>query len=129
MTESHPSLPPSLAPHLKVGRDGEALAVRYLRRAGLRVLDRNVRMGKDEIDIIAYDADDRVIVFTEVKARAVRSDAYHPELNLTFAKKRRLLRSARAWVGAHAYEGGWRIDVVCVAGGRVIGHYREISCA
>ncbi len=116
------------ASHMRTGRRGEEIAVRYLRAEGYVVLGRNVRFGKDEIDIVAFDPSDRVIVFAEVKARARHDEHYLPELNLTFAKRRKLLRSARAWVGGHRYEGGWRIDAVCVAAGKVVQHLREIAC-
>jgi putative endonuclease len=49
------------------GKQGEAEAVRFLQRRGYRILDRNVRLWRGEIDLIAYDGD--VLVFIEVKAR------------------------------------------------------------
>jgi putative endonuclease len=49
------------------GKQGEAEAVRFLKRRGYRILDRNVRLWRGEIDLVAYDGD--VLVFIEVKAR------------------------------------------------------------
>jgi len=49
------------------GSQGELEAVRYLRQRGYRIVDRNVRLGRGEIDLIAYDG--TVLVFIEVKAR------------------------------------------------------------
>ncbi|MEK6684541.1 MAG: YraN family protein [Nitrospirota bacterium] len=49
------------------GKQGEAEAVRFLQRRGYRIMDRNVRLRRGEIDLIAYDGD--VLVFIEVKAR------------------------------------------------------------
>jgi putative endonuclease len=49
------------------GKQGEAEAVRFLQRRGYRIVDRNVRLRRGEIDLIAYDGD--VLVFIEVKAR------------------------------------------------------------
>ncbi|MBI3810702.1 MAG: YraN family protein [Nitrospirae bacterium] len=49
------------------GKQGEAEAVRFLERRGYRIVDRNVRLRRGEIDLIAYDGD--VLVFIEVKAR------------------------------------------------------------
>lgn len=128
MTSRIKRLPARAPSHLRTGQRGEEIAVRYLRAQGYVVLERNVRFGKDEIDIVAFDASDRVIVFAEVKARARASDDYCPEMNVTFAKRRKLLRSARAWVGLRRYEEGWRIDVICVAAGKVVQHLREIAC-
>ena len=49
-----------------LGRAGEELAVRYLQQKGYEILQRNYRIGKAEIDIIALDSDDLVIA--EVKS-------------------------------------------------------------
>jgi len=49
------------------GEQGEAEAVRFLQRRGYRIVDRNVRLWRGEIDLIAYDGE--VLVFIEVKAR------------------------------------------------------------
>ena len=37
----------------KIGRRGEKIAARFLRRNGLRVLGRNLHFGKNELDIVA----------------------------------------------------------------------------
>jgi putative endonuclease len=49
------------------GERGEAEAVRFLERHGYRIVGRNIRIGRGEIDLIAYDRE--VLVFIEVKAR------------------------------------------------------------
>ena len=113
--------------HLEIGKQGEKAAAKYLKSLGYKILEKNVRLGKDEIDIIAYDRRDKVIVFAEVKSRAKFDEDFRPELNAGWWKKEKLKRSARAWVTAHEYEGGYRIDLVCVAGGKVVNHMRELS--
>ena len=50
------------------GRRGERLALRYLRRRGYRLLQRNYRHGRHEIDLVMQDGD--CLVFVEVKARS-----------------------------------------------------------
>lgn len=112
---------------MTTGRHGEQTAVRHLEELGYRILGRNVRLQKDEIDIIAYDPQDQVFVFAEVKARQTVSEEYAPELNITFAKRRNLFRSARLWVASHGIEEGWRVDVICVAGGTVTDHWKELE--
>ena len=47
------------------GSQGEKLATEYLKKNGYRILERNFRSGRNEIDIVA--ADKGVIVFVEVK--------------------------------------------------------------
>jgi putative endonuclease len=122
-----PNHPATLAPHLRTGQNGEETAVHYLREMGYRIMGCNVRLSKDEIDIMAFDPEDNVLVFAEVKTRKSLSEDFAPELNLTFQKKRNLFRSARTWVAHNGYEEGWRIDVLCVADGKVIDHWKEIE--
>ena len=55
-------------PYRDLGRRGEAVAARYLRRRGLRILRRNFHVRSGEIDLIALSGD--TVVFIEVKARA-----------------------------------------------------------
>ncbi len=114
--------------HFAVGEEGESIATQYLRTQNYKILDRNVRVGKhDEIDIIAFDRTERVMVFAEVKTR-LREDAdYRPELNITPEKRHRMSRAARRWIVRSKYDGGYRLDVLCVAAGRVIEHYREVQ--
>ena len=113
--------------NLVVGKKGEDIAVTFLQSLGYKLYDRNVRLARDEIDIITFDPHDKVLVFAEVKTRSRRSLDYAPDLNLTAAKKAKLRRSARAWVAEHDYEGGYRIDLVCVVGEKVVDHYKEIE--
>ncbi len=100
------------------GSQGEALAVRHLLRQGMRVLERNVRLGKDEIDIVAFDPLDRCVAFVEVKMRSNGAD-YHPSLNMTRKKRRVILRAARRWVSDKGYDGGYRLDAAYVSGNSV----------
>lgn len=79
-----------------VGAAGERAAATYLEREkGFRVLRRNWRHGRDEIDLIARDGE--VLVFVEVKTRAEHAlvAGYHA---VDRRKKRALLRAARAYV-------------------------------
>ncbi len=96
------------------GSLGEARAVRHLRNRGMTVLGRNVRLGRDEIDVVAFDPFEKVIAFVEVKTRTRDSD-YHPSLNMTAKKRRRMLRAARRWVSNHGYDGGYRLDAAYVS--------------
>lgn len=54
--------------NIKKGREGEALAVKFLKKKGYKVLEKNFRTRFGEIDIIA--ADHGTLVFVEVKARS-----------------------------------------------------------
>lgn len=119
---------PPMAPHLIAGRTGEDIAARFLERKGYRIYGRNVRVGShDEIDIVAFDHKDRVIVFCEVKSRTRADSDFLPEVNVNWKKRRNMARSARRWILEHAWEGGARLDIVCVSAGSVIGHYEDVE--
>ncbi len=112
--------------YLRVGWQGESLAARHLKRLGYRVLQRNVRVGrKDEIDILAYDPTENVLVFVEVKSRA-RNTEYTPEMNITAEKRIAMSRAARRWMTEHDWDMGYRLDVICVSEGKVVDHYKEV---
>jgi putative endonuclease len=82
----------------ELGQCGEQMAVEYLERAGLRILDRNWRCADGEIDIVA--ADRRVLVVCEVKTRS--GTRYGTPLEaITRTKRLRLRRLAARWLVAH----------------------------
>lgn len=80
-----------MIPLLRLGRAHEARAARYLKREGLRILARNVRVGRDEIDLVARDGDTAVIV--EVRFR--HTGILAADHSVTRAKTQRLLRAWR----------------------------------
>ncbi|OIO54398.1 hypothetical protein AUJ46_03640 [Candidatus Peregrinibacteria bacterium CG1_02_54_53] len=110
-----------------IGLKGEEIATQYLVSIGYNILGRNVRIGRDEIDIVARDPVDDVVVFAEVKTRSRDSKDFPPGLNIHWYKKQRLIRSARMWVNAHHYDRGYRMDLVSVAEGKVIEHLKELD--
>jgi putative endonuclease len=77
------------------GRAAEEAAAQYLQRRGWRLLDRNVRIGRGELDLIARRGP--VLAFVEVKAR--RSGAAGaPEDAVTPRKQRQVARLAGLWL-------------------------------
>lgn len=95
-----------------VGRYGERVAAEHLRRAGWEVLDRNWRCRAGELDLVALDGDELVVV--EVKTRT--SDRFgHPAEAVTPAKLGRLRRLAAQWLEQHEVRPrSVRIDVLAV---------------
>jgi putative endonuclease len=96
------------------GRMGEDLAHRYLRRAGCAVVARNYRppSGHGEIDLVAWDGE--VLVFVEVKTRAV-ADFGPPESAVDLEKQANVRRAARDYARRAGVE--WdrtRFDIVSV---------------
>lgn len=112
-------------PHTR-GRGGVAEddAVRYLRRRGYRIVERNVTTKAGEIDVVARDGE--TLCFVEVKARL--TDRYGPAVAaVTPAKQRRLVRSASLYLmlrglgdvpcrfdvlGLDARDGGWEFTLL-----------------
>ncbi|MFC8304806.1 YraN family protein [Specibacter sp. NPDC057265] len=93
-----------------LGQSGERLAADYLEERGLRVIDSNWRCANGEIDLVALDGDELVIV--EVKTR--RSRRYGDPLEaLTPAKVRRLRTLAVLWAREHQrLSASLRIDAI-----------------
>jgi len=79
-----------------LGRRGEAIAARHLRRLGYKVLYRNFRAPKGgEVDIVCRDG--KTLVFVEVKTRS--SEAYGaPAEAVTLSKQHLIARGALAWL-------------------------------
>ncbi len=67
----------------KLGQQGEELAARYLQAKNYRILERNYRRARGEIDIVAQQDD--TLVFVEVKT--ARSDSFGPPAAWVDAKK------------------------------------------
>jgi len=91
--------------HLSTGRTGEDIAAYFLQRRGGVVLARNVRVGRDEIDLLVQLDGERVAV--EVKT-ARRADA-HPEDNFDDDKEHKVRRAAR-----NLTPPVWRIDLIAI---------------
>ena len=86
------------ANHRALGAAGEACAARFLEERGYRVVERNVRVGGVELDLVATRG--RLVLFVEVKTRRSRA-AGAPEEAVDFRKRERLARGASAWLAAH----------------------------
>jgi putative endonuclease len=103
-----------------LGIEGEAAALRLLRRRGYRVLDQNVRCALGEIDLIAEQAG--TVVFIEVKART-RTQFGAPFDAISAHKQRRLARLATWYLARRRWlDRPCRFDAVAVmvdADGRV----------
>jgi len=109
------------------GRLGEERAEAYLRTRGFDIRERNVRLGRFEIDIVAYDPTEKMIVFVEVKTRTHADDRY-PVRTMVDGRKRSAMKQAIfRWVERHHYEGSARIDIVCIAGGHIVDHIVNIG--
>ena len=95
-----------------LGARGEEAAERFLRRHGYEILERNWVCFAGEADIIA--ADDRALVFAEVKTRRGSNHGFPGEA-VNQAKRERYERIALAYVQDHCVgEVTVRFDVISI---------------
>jgi putative endonuclease len=112
------------------GRAAEEAAARYLQRRGWHVLDRNVRIGRGELDLIARRGP--VLAFVEVKARRSAS-AGAPEDAVTPRKRRQIARLAGLWLALRPWALNGvtdvRFDIVAVDAGATPASVRHLPAA
>lgn len=84
----------------EIGRYGEDLAAKLLRKKGYKILERNYRAGHNEIDIIAENKE--YTVFVEVKTRSEHKiygfEYGEPAHAVNLSKQRRTVAAARAYL-------------------------------
>lgn len=91
---------------------GEDLAAKRLRQEGYTILDRNVRLGRFEIDIVAREGD--TLIFAEVRTRSAE-DPVPPEDSIGPLKRHHLLTAARLYLARLCDDTPYyRFDVVSV---------------
>jgi putative endonuclease len=105
----------------ELGKRGERLAARTLKKAGYRILGRNVRLRVGEADLVCLAPDRTTIVVVEVKTRgrgeglSAMGQAIAPEASVHAAKRRKLVAVSRALARANGWEARCiRIDVVAI---------------
>lgn len=98
-------------PHPDLGKRGESVAARYLRRKGFRILARNWRARSGEVDIIALEND--TLVFVEVKSRTL-ADRGDPLWRIDARKAGRIRRAALGYRRRAGRDRRCRIDGVVV---------------
>ena len=99
-------------PPRSLGQQGEDAAVRHLKRAGYKILERNRFLGRYEIDIIAREGD--TVAFVEVKTRR-SADPVDPQENVHREKRRRIRAAARRYIQREDRDDVYyRFDIVTV---------------
>ena len=96
----------------RVGKQGEDEAVHYLESQGYQILERNFRVNRGEIDIVARDGD--TLVFVEVKTK-IRGGFGEPEDRVDRRKQVQLGKVALGYLQEKRVENrDCRFDVVAV---------------
>jgi putative endonuclease len=82
----------------KLGKTGEKMACNHLKSKGYKVIAKNLRLGRIEIDIIATRK--RAIYFVEVKSRRSLR-AGDPLEQLPFWKQKHIIAAAKMYLMRH----------------------------
>ncbi len=101
-----------MAEHNELGKEGEQIAVDLLLQKGYKIIERNWRYLKAEIDVIAQkDSDTLVIV--EVKTRS-NSFIGNPEEFVTNKKIKLLVMAANEYVVSRKLDIEVRFDIIAI---------------
>lgn len=100
-----------MAKHNELGKKGEEIAVDYLIKNGYKIIQRNYRYLKAEVDIIAQKSD--TLIAVEVKTRS--SDYYENPQDAVKPKKIKLMVSAiDNYVNEHSLDVEVRFDIIAI---------------
>ena len=110
-----------MAEHNELGKWGEDEAALYLEDEGYVIIDRDWKIGKRDLDILALSPDGKTLVVVEVKTRS--GDEYQqPEEAVDGRKMRNLAIAANAYVKERQVDKELRFDIISVVG---VGHQVE----
>ena len=104
-----------MAEHNDLGKWGEDEAALYYEDKGYEILERDWKVGKRDIDLIALTEDKDTLVFVEVKTRQ-NNDLQEPEEAVDVKKMRNLAIDANAYVKLHGLDMDVRFDIISVIG-------------
>ena len=97
-----------------IGKYGEKIAARYLKKKGYRVIGKNLHLGRNELDLVVRNKE--FIAFVEVKTRSYErvedAEQYRPALAVDQEKRLRTAEAAKAYLRAHHMPLCPRLDVV-----------------
>lgn len=97
--------------HIDLGNAGEDLAVEHLTKSGFRILERNFRWQKGEVDILCLK--DGLLIAVEVKTR--RSTIWGaPYLAVTKTKQKQIIGVTDAFLRLRKLDLEVRFDVLSI---------------
>ena len=97
--------------HIELGKQGEIIAKRFLKDQKMLILDSNYRWKKQEIDLIAREGDELIVI--EVKTR--KHESYGaPENAVTRVKQRNLIKAANAYIQERQLDLDVRFNVISI---------------
>ena len=95
----------------ETGKKGETVARSYLEICGFSILHTNWRHRRYELDIVATNG--RELVVVEVKTRS-RNCLLDPEESINYHKIKRIAAAADAYIHKHGMNYPVRFDVLCL---------------
>lgn len=100
-----------MAEHNELGKKGELIARKFLEEIGFQIIETNWRHEKDEIDMVAKDGDELVMV--EVKTRSTRYFG-DPSEAVGVVKESFMIRAAEAYLEIHNLNIDTRFDIISI---------------
>ena len=104
-----------MAQHNDLGQWGEEQAATFLERKGYTICDRDWRAGHRDLDIIALNEDQTILVIVEVKTRT-SAELNEPEEAVNKKKIRNIGNAANLYLKQFNVEYDVRFDIVSVTG-------------
>jgi putative endonuclease len=109
---------------IETGSIGEKLAAEFLEEKGFKVVARNFRWKRAEIDLIVQR--EEWLIFVEVKTRSSNSFG-EPESFVGDYQRRLIYDAAEEYIFSTDWQGHIRFDIVSVKPGKIpeIGHFED----
>lgn len=100
-----------MAQHNELGKQGEAIAKEFLLQKGYKILEKNWRYRRAEIDLIAKEGE--TLIFVEVKTRSTNFFG-EPEDAVTAKKEAMMTEAAIAYMHQTDHEWAVRFDILAI---------------
>lgn len=115
----------------KLGKFGEDLACKFLKKKGYKTIERNYWKPWGELDVVAVSPE-KVLVFVEVKTVSGSVPMITGEDQMTPAKLIKFKRAAELYANSSKLlnDKGWRVDLIAITvnGSQFdLKHYENIS--
>lgn len=100
-----------MAEHYELGKKGEQLAVNYLMNEGYKIVERNWRFQKAEIDIIATK--EKMLISVEVKTRS-NNDYGNPQDFVNSKKIKLMILAMNEYILKRNLDIELRFDIIAI---------------
>ena len=104
-----------MAEHNELGKWGEDEAACYLEDEGYTIIDRDWKIGRRDLDIVAMSPDGDTLVIVEVKTRT-EEEYQKPEEAVDKRKMRNLAVAANAYAKECKIDKNMRFDIISIVG-------------